>query len=212
MPLQKPSMHGWMNSSKKESPQAFFFIEERMKFMLIGYVRVSTAEQNSARQEVLMRELGVEKVYLDKASGKNANRPQLQEMLAFARQGDTIVVESISRFARNTRDLLELMEQLNVKGIGFVSKKEAIDTTTPTGKFMLTVFAAVAELEREYILQRQREGIAIAKQAGKYKGRKPIDRTELQPVLEEYRKGNLTATQAMRKMNVSKSTFYRLSR
>ena len=89
--------------------------------MLIGYVRVSTAEQNSARQEVLMRELGVEKVYLDKASGKNANRPQLQEMLAFARQGDTIVVESISRFARNTRDLLELMEQLNAKGIGFVS-------------------------------------------------------------------------------------------
>ena len=94
--------------------------------MLIGYVRVSTAEQNSARQEVLMRELGVEKVYLDKASGKNANRPQLQEMLSFARQGDTIVVESISRFARNTRDLLELMEQLNAKGIGFVSKKEAI--------------------------------------------------------------------------------------
>lgn len=178
--------------------------------MLIGYVRVSTAEQNSARQEVLMRELGVEKVYLDKASGKNANRPQLQEMLAFARRGDTIVVESISRFARNTRDLLELMEQLSAKGIGFVSKKEAIDTTTPTGKFMLTVFAAVAELEREYLLQRQREGIAIAKQAGKYKGRKPIDRTLLQPVLEEYRKGNLTATQAMRKMNVSKSTFYRM--
>ena len=143
--------------------------------MLIGYVRVSTAEQNSARQEVLMRELGVEKVYLDKASGKNANRPQLQEMLTFARQGDTIVVESISRFARNTRDLLELMEQLNAKGIGFVSKKEA-----------------------------------IAKQAGKYKGRKPIDRTALQPILDEYRKGSLTAAEAMRKMNVSKSTFYRM--
>lgn len=143
--------------------------------MLIGYVRVSTAEQNSARQEVLMRELGVEKVYLDKASGKNANRPQLQEMLSFARQGDTIVVESISRFARNTRDLLELMEQLNAKGIGFVSKKEA-----------------------------------IAKQAGKYKGRKPIDRTALQPILDEYRKGSLTAAEAMRKMNVSKSTFYRM--
>ena len=111
---------------------------------------------------------------------------------------------------REIRGLLELMEQLDAKGIGFVSKKEAIDTTTPTGKFMLTVFAAVAELEREYILQRQREGIAIAKQAGKYKGRKPIDRTVLQPVLDEYRKGNLTATQAMRKMNVSKSTFYRM--
>ena len=178
--------------------------------MLIGYVRVSTAEQNSARQEVLMQSLGVEKVYLGKASGKNTNRLQLCEMLRFARQGDTVVVESISRFARNTRDLLELMEQLNAKGVGFVSKKEAIDTTTPTGKFMLTVFAAVAELEREYILQRQREGIAIAKQAGKYQGRKPIDRATLQPILNEYRKGLLTATQAMRKMNVSKSTFYRL--
>ena len=147
----------------------------------------------------MMQELGAEKVFVDKASGKNVNRPQLNEMLAFARQGDTIVVESISRFARNTKDLLELMEKLTAKGVGFISKKEAIDTGTPTGKFMLTVFAAVAELEREYILQRQREGIAVAKQAGKYKGRKPIDRAGLQPVLEEYHKGLLTATQAMRK-------------
>ena len=113
----------------------------------------------------MMQELGAEKVFVDKASGKNVNRPQLNEMLAFVRQGDTIVVESISRFARNTKDLLELMEKLTAKGVGFISKKEAIDTGTPTGKFMLTVFAAVAELEREYILQRQREGIAVAKQA-----------------------------------------------
>lgn len=158
----------------------------------------------------MMQELGAEKVFVDKASGKNVNRPQLNEMLAFVRQGDTIVVESISRFARNTKDLLELMEKLTAKGVGFISKKEAIDTGTPTGKFMLTVFAAVAELEREYILQRQREGIAVAKQAGKYKGRKPIDRAGLQPVLEEYHKGLLTAAQAMRKMGVSRSTFYRL--
>lgn len=179
--------------------------------MLIGYVRVSTAEQNSARQEVLMQQLGAQRMYIDRASGKNTDRPQLQKMLSFVRQGDTVVVESISRFARNTRDLLELIEQLNAKGVGFISKKEAIDTGTPTGKFMLTVFAAVAELEREYILQRQKEGIAVAKQAGKYKGRKPIDRTALQPVLEEHRKGQLTAVQAMRKMGVSKSTFYRIA-
>ena len=158
----------------------------------------------------MMQELGAEKVFVDKASGKNVNRPQLNEMLAFVRQGDTIVVESISRFARNTKDLLELMEKLTAKGVGFISKKEAIDTGTPTGKFMLTVFAAVAELEREYILQRQREGIAIAKAQGKYRGRKPIDRAGLQPVLEEYHKGLLTAAQAMRKMGVSRSTFYRL--
>ena len=93
-------------------------------------------------------------------------------MMNYVRKGDTVIVESISRFARNTRDLLELVEQLTAKEVEFVSKKEAIDTTTPTGKFMLTVFAAVAELEREYILQRQREGIAIAKQQGKYRGRR----------------------------------------
>ena len=181
-----------------------------VRYIIVGYVRVSTAEQNAARQEVLMCELEVEKVFVDRASGKDTNRPELNRMLAFARQGDTIVVESISRFARNTKDLLELMEKLTAKGIGFISKKEAIDTGTPTGKFMLTVFAAVAELEREYILQRQREGIALAKQEGKYKGRRPIDRARLQPVLNEYNRGLLTAAQAMRKMGVSKSTFYRL--
>ena len=95
-------------------------------------------------------------------------------MMDYVRKGDTVVVESISRFARNTRDLLELVEQLKEKEVVFVSQKEAIDTATPTGKFMLTVFGAVAELEREYILQRQKEGISIAKENGVYKGRKPI--------------------------------------
>ena len=138
--------------------------------MKIGYIRVSTQEQNTMRQEALMEVLGVDEVYIDRMSGKNANRPELQKMMEYVRKGDTVIVESISRFARNTRDLLELVEQLTAKGVEFVSKKEAIDTTTPTGKFMLTVFGAVAELEREYILQRQREGISIAKEQGKYKG------------------------------------------
>ena len=127
--------------------------------MKIGYIRVSTVEQNTARQEVLMAELGVDMVFIDRASGKNAQRPELARMLEFVRQGDTVVVEAISRFARNTRDLLELVEQLTVKGVEFVSRKEAIDTTTPSGKFMLTIFGAVAELERAYILERQKEGI-----------------------------------------------------
>lgn len=139
--------------------------------MKIGYIRVSTEEQNTARQEVLLRELGVDEVFIDKASGKNADRPELTRMMNYVRRGDTVIVESISRFARNTRDLLDLVERLTKKQVEFVSRKEAIDTTTPTGKFMLTVFAAVAELEREYILQRQREGIAIAKKQGKYTGR-----------------------------------------
>ena len=180
--------------------------------MNIGYVRVSTQEQNTLRQEVLMRELGVDEVYIDRASGKNADRPELKKLMEYVRQGDTVIVESISRFARNTRDLLELVERLSEKRVEFVSKKEAIDTTTPTGKFMLTVFGAVAELEREYILQRQREGIAIAKEQGKYQGRRPLDRPELKEVVRQWRAGELTARQAMRKLNLSSSTFYRKAR
>lgn len=126
--------------------------------MKVGYIRVSTQEQNTIRQEVLMQELGAEQVFIDRMSGKNMDRPELKRLLIFVRAGDCVIVESISRFARNTRDLLELIDQLQKKEVQFVSKKEAIDTTTPTGKFMLTVFGAVAELEREYILQRQREG------------------------------------------------------
>jgi len=167
--------------------------------MKIGYIRVSTQEQNTIRQEVMMEALGVDELYIDRASGKNAQRPELQKMMEYVRRGDTVIVESISRFARNTKDLLELVERLSTKGAEFVSQKEAIDTTTPTGKFMLTIFGAVAELEREYILQRQREGIAIAKEQGKYTGRKPIQHTEFDLVVAQWRAGKITAVEAMRK-------------
>lgn len=177
--------------------------------MQVGYIRISTAGQNIARQELLMRELGVEMVFIDRMSGKNTDRPELKKMMAFVRQGDTVVVESISRFARNTRDLLELVEKLTAKGVEFVSKKEAIDTTTPTGKFMLTIFGAVAELEREYILQRQAEGIAIAKAQGVYKGRQPIVRPEFEQVVRLWRSGKLTAVEAQRRLDMKPSTFYR---
>ena len=185
------------------------FIWKGAFFVKIGYIRVSTQEQHTIRQEVLMEALGVDEVYIDRMSGKNTNRPELQRMMGYVRKGDTVIVESISRFARNTRDLLELVEQLTAKGVEFVSKKEAIDTTTPTGKFMLTVFGAVAELEREYILQRQREGIAIAKKQGKYKGRKPIVVPEFEQVAAKWRSGAITAAEAMRMLHMSKSTFYR---
>lgn len=176
--------------------------------MKIGYIRVSTQEQNTMRQEVLMQELGVDEVYIDRLSGKNTDRPELKKMMDYVRKGDTVIVESISRFARNTRDLLELIEKLSEKGVEFVSRKEAIDTTTPTGKFMLTVFGAVAELEREYILQRQREGIAIAKAEGKYRGRKPIERSNFDAVEKLWRAGTISTEEAMR-LDMSRSIFYR---
>ena len=176
--------------------------------MKIGYIRVSTEEQNTARQEVLLRELGVDEIFIDKASGKNADRPELTRMMNYVRRGDTVIVESISHFARNTRDLLDLVERLTEKHVEFVSRKEAIDTTTPTGKFMLTVFAAVAELEREYILQRQREGIAIAKQQGKYRGRPPKVYPDFERITARWQKGEITAVQAMKQLGMSKTRFY----
>lgn len=179
--------------------------------MRVGYIRVSTAEQNTARQEVLMGQLGVDKIYIDRMSGKSKDRPKLKDMLTFARAGDTVIVESISRFARNTRDLLELVDALTEKGVEFISKKENIDTTTPAGKFMLTVFAAVAELERGYILDRQKEGIAIAKSEGKYKGRRPaeIDEQLWGSLYLLWSEGKISAVEFMGKMGMKKSTFYR---
>ena len=177
--------------------------------MKIGYVRVSTQEQNPIRQEELMKALQVDEVFMDMVSGKNKDRPELIKMMEYVRRGDTVIVESISRFARNARDLLELVEQLRIKEVAFLSQKEAIDTTTPAGRFMLTVFGAVAELERDYILQRQQEGIAIAKDQGKYKGRKPITHPDFDGVVKRWGRGELTATQAMKQLGMSKATFYR---
>ena len=156
-----------------------------------------------------MQELGVEQVYIDRISGKNIDRPELKQMMNYVREGDTVIVESISRFIRNTRDLLDLIEQLNEKKVEFVSKKEAIDTSTSTGMFMLTIFRAVAELEREYILQRQREGVEIAKANGIYKGRKPIERAGFDAVVAQWKNGEMTAVEAMRKLDMKPSTFYR---
>lgn len=179
--------------------------------MLIGYVRVSTQEQNEQRQIVALREKNVDKIFIDKASGKNTEREALKEMLSFVRDGDTVITESISRVARSTRDLLNIIDILTHKKVEFISLKECIDTTTPQGKFMLTVFAAMAELERDNILQRQKEGIAIAKSEGKYKGKPPIqiDEKSLKMICARWRSGQITATQAMKELNLKPNTFYR---
>ena len=124
--------------------------------MRVGYVRCSTIEQNEARQLKMMEEQKAEKLFIDKASGKNTDRKAFKEMMAFVRAGDMVIVESISRIARNTRDLLSIVSELTEKQVEFISLKENIDTTTPQGRFMLTVFGALAELERENILERQR--------------------------------------------------------
>lgn len=179
--------------------------------MRVGYIRVSTVEQNEARQEVLMEQLCVEKIFMDKMSGKSKERPQLKEMMQFVREGDIVIVESISRFARNTRDFLSLIEELGEKKVVFISQKENIDTNTPTGRFMMTVFAAMAQLERDTILVRQAEGIQIAKSEGKYKGRKKIE-IEKQVFMEQYllwKEGKTSPKYICQKLGISHSTFKR---
>ena len=181
--------------------------------MKLLYCRVSTAEQSELRQTELAKELGIEEenIFLDKQSGKNTDRKELKRLLEFCRKGDIIYCESISRMARNTKDFLEIIEQLNKKQVEFISLKESIDTSTPQGAFMLTVFSAMAQLERECILQRQKEGIAIARQYNKYKGKPQmkIDKDRFIKVCAEWRKGNKTATQCMKELDLKPNTFYR---
>ena len=142
--------------------------------MNIGYIRVSTIEQNPDRQYSDLKKYKIDKFFEEHASGKNTERPILNEMLNFIREGDTLFIESFSRLARNTADLLNIIETLKNKNVKIISQKENLDTGSPTGKMMITMIGAIATFERELILERQKEGIAIAKAAGKYKGRKKI--------------------------------------
>lgn len=179
--------------------------------MKVGYCRSSSIGQNNEYQIVALKEAGCEKIFIDKQSGKDANRPALKEMLSFIREGDTCVVHAISRLARNTKDLLNIVETITEKGAEFVSLSEAIDTSTASGRFMLTIFGAMATMEREYIKDKQAEGIAIAKEAGKYKGKPKmlIDEDAFKRECKKWREGKQTATETMKRLNIKPNTFYR---
>ena len=184
----------------------------------IGYIRVSTEHQETARQQEIMCSYQVDRIFSEKLSGANTDRPQLRAMLDYVREGDTLYIESISRLGRSTKDLLNIIDTLTDKGVTLISHKEKIDTDTPAGKFMLTVFAALSQLEREQLKQRQREGIEIAKAQGKsvetiknITGRKPIptDWTRFGQLYGEWRAKHITGRDFMRRMNMSANTFYR---
>ena len=127
--------------------------------MKVAYVRVSAVEQNEARQIEALEKHNIGKWYIEKVSGKDTNRPKLQELLDFVREGDSVHIHDFSRLARSTKDLLDIVEVLNAKKVSLVSNKEKLDTGTPTGKLMLTMIAAINEFERQNLLERQREGI-----------------------------------------------------
>lgn len=179
--------------------------------MKIGYVRCSSTTQNPERQEVLMEQLGVDKVYIDMCSGKNMQRPQLQAMLDFMREGDTIIVESFSRLARSTKDLLEITDIMTAKGVEFISQKETIDTKTPAGRMLLTILASISQFERECIRERQQEGIELKKARGEYKGRVPIkvDDVKFEEQYKAWRAKIITAKKAMSNLGLKPNTFYR---
>jgi DNA invertase Pin-like site-specific DNA recombinase len=180
--------------------------------MKVMYIRVSTDEQKTDRQHVIAQKYEVEKIYEEKVSGKSMDdRTQLRALLDFVREGDTVIVESISRIARSTKDLLTIVDDLTSKGIHFISDKESFDTSTPTGKFVLTMFGALAELERGQLLERQREGIAVAKAQGRHLGRPilEVDEQRFANVYQDWKAGNITAVKAMETLGLTKATFYR---
>lgn len=177
--------------------------------MILGYVRVSTIEQNEERQLVTMQKYNVGKVYSEKVSAKDTNRPQLQALLKFARKGDTIVIHDFSRLARSTKDLLEIVENLQEKGVKLISAKESLDISTPGGKLMLSMLASIYEFERANMLERQKEGIAIAKEKHLY-DKKPIKNDKLKKYVEMIDNKQITKIQASKELNISRVTLDKL--
>lgn len=193
----------WYNNSRKR--------RENVK-MKIAYVRVSTVEQNEARQIEALKKYDVDKWFTEKVSAKDTNRPQLQAMIDFAREGDTIYIHDFSRLARSTADLLKLVEQLQAKGVHLVSNKENINTSTPTGRLMLTMIGAINEFERCNLLERQREGIAIAKAQGKFKGRKEVKADDFAAQYQRYLNRELNKAQLAKTLGISRPTLDKLIR
>lgn len=179
----------------------------------IAYIRVSSEDQNIERQKELLKAYQIDKFFIEKVSGANIKqRIELQKMMEYVREGDIVLVESISRFGRSLQDLLFLINQLNNKGVQFKSLKEGnIDTTTPTGKLVFSIFSSLAEFERETIRQRQAEGIALAKEKGVYKGRKKIkiDNNALSKYYNMWLNGDIKKKYACKKLGISLSTLNR---
>jgi len=179
--------------------------------MNIAYIRVSTIDQNEERQIKAMEREDIKKYFIEKVSAKDANRPKLLEMIDFAREGDMIYIKDFSRLARSTQDLLNIVKELDEKGVKLKSLKENLDTNTSTGKLMLTMIGAINEFERSNMLERQREGIAIAKSNGVYKGRKEIQKPDdWNEVYKQWKNRELTANMAMEILGLKRNTFYKL--
>lgn len=175
----------------------------------IAYVRVSTVEQNEERQVEMLKKYGITKWFTDKASGRNTERSELQKLREYVREGDVVYVVDWSRLSRSVEDLLNLINEFDNKSVKLISIKENFDTSTTMGKLMVTVIGGIYEFQRAYILEAQAEGIEIAKQEGKYKGRKPIKVKNLDIICDNWLRGEITGTQAAELMSVCRATAYK---
>lgn len=194
----------------KRYPINCFYNWKGFKNMKIAYVRVSTIEQNEARQVEALEKYTIEKWFIDKVSAKNTDRPKLKEMLEFMREGDIVYIHDFSRLARSTSDLLNLVELFKTKKVNLVSNKENIDTSTPSGKLMLTMIGAINEFERDNLLERQREGIVIAKREGKYKGGKKKQVKNFDFYYNQYQNREINKTELAKQLKISRPTLYKI--
>ncbi|MEF9987690.1 MAG: recombinase family protein [Christensenella sp.] len=178
--------------------------------MIYAYIRVSTAEQNEDRQMDAMKQYGISKknYFVEKASGKNTKRPQFMALMSKVVKGDVIHIHDFSRLARSTTDLLSIVEALNCKGVTLVSNKESIDTSTPTGKLMLTMIGAINEFERTNLLERQAEGIAAARERGKRWSRFREIPDGYYEIVKQVNDGVLSVVEAIKELGISRQTWY----
>lgn len=179
----------------------------------LAYVRVSTLEQNIDRQKIAINKIAnIDKWFIEKVSGKNRDRPELNKLLDYVREGDTVYIHSLDRLGRNTKDLLNIVEDLSEQGVVLRSLKDNfVFDNSSSGKLILTIFSAIAEFERNINKERQLEGIEIAKKKGKYKGRKKnkVNNKQLAELYSDWEKGYITKDEMARRLNISKSTLYR---
>lgn len=178
---------------------------------VVGYARVSTRDQNLDPQFLALSEAGATKIFQEKISGVRANRPQLSALIDYVREGDIVCITKLDRIARSTKHLLSIVETLKSKGVEFKVLNINLDTSTPTGLLMLTMLGAIATFEREMMLERQSEGIAIAKMNGRYKGRKPTAMDKSEDVMRLVKSG-ITSRQIAETLSISVASVHRIKR
>ena len=180
-----------------------------MKNYTFGYARVSTEQQNLDRQLDALQKYGCDTIYNEKMTGTKRDRPELEKMLDRMTEGDTVVIESLSRLGRSTKDLIELTEMFEQKGDHLVSMKESIDTSTSTGKLLFTLMSAIAQFERDVIADRTREGLKSARARGRTGGRPKADPTAIKKAIRLYNTKEYSIKEIEEMTGVKKSTLYR---